>query len=210
MARNTRPDIFQAVAVLSRFSAKYDASHFKSLKRVLRYLKGTSTFGITLRYNTDIFNIVGYADSDWAGDKNSRRSQSGWLITLGGNPVVFGSTQQKSVALSTTEAELMALAVCVRDMLYLHQLLKDVVDVPLPMVCNCDNLGTVQILNSGNRSSRSKHVDIKYFFVREKILEGVIKLVHISSKDNLADLFTKPLPAPAFGTFTQAVLNCTD
>ena len=209
LARNTRPDIFQAIAVLSRYSAKYDSSHFKALKRILRYLKGTIDYGIVLRKKSDTFDIVGYADSDWAGDKNSRRSQSGWIVTLSGNPVVFGSTQQKSVALSTTEAELMALSMCVRDMLYLHQLLKDIVTIPLPMVCNCDNLGTVQILNSGNRSSRSKHVDIKYFFVREKIMEGVIKLVHIPSKDNMADLFTKPLPAPAFGTFTQTVLNRT-
>ena len=92
----------------------------------------------------------------------------------------------------------MALAMCVKDMMYLHQLLKDFIDVPLPMVLHCDNLGTVQILNSGNKTSRSKHVDIKYFFVRERILDGTVKVVHVASKDNVADLFTKPLPSSTF------------
>ena len=207
IARNTRPDIFHSVAVLSRFSAKCGSSHFKSLKRVLRYLKGTADDGLTLYRKRDTFDIVGFCDADWASDKNSRRSQSGWVVYLSGNPVVFGSTQQKSVALSTTEAELMALSVCVRDMLSLKQLLDDVVTIPLPMVCYCDNMGTVQMMNNGSRSSRSKHIDIRYFFVREKIVEGVIKLVHVPSKENPADMFTKPLPAVSFCALKKEVQN---
>ena len=152
-----------------------------------------------------MFDIVGYSDSDWASDKNSRRSQSGWIVYVAGNPIAFGSTQQKSVALSTTEAELMALSMCVRDMLYLKQLIHDFVEIPLPMVVHCDNMGTVQILNSGNKTPRSKHVDIKYFFVREKIVDGTVKVVHVPSKENAADLFTKPLPSSTFLTLSPVV-----
>jgi hypothetical protein len=207
IARNTRPDIMQAIATMSRFSSKYGSTHFKALKRILRYLKGTAEYGLVIKNTTNTFKLEAYADSDWASDKNSRRSQSGWVIFLAGNPIVFGSTQQRSVALSTTEAELMALSMCVRDLLYMKQLLDDIVRVPIPMVCHCDNLGTVQVLNSASRSARSKHIDIRYFFVREKIVEGLIKVVHIPSVKNCADIFTKPLPTATFSAFTKTVLN---
>ena len=85
----------------------------------------------------------------------------------------------------------MALTSCVRDMLYLHQVLDPVVSVPLPMTVYCDNLGTCQLVTNGNKTSRSKHVDIKYFFIHEKIKNGVLSVEHVSSKDNCADIFTK-------------------
>ena len=161
-ATSTRPDISFLVATLSQFMWNPGSAHWEAAKRVMHYLKGTADYGITLG-TTDV-GLEAYVDADWASQPH-HHSMSGYVILLNGGPVAWSSRKQPLVALSTAEAEYIALTTVIREVLYLQLLLNELyepVDLPTPVYCN--NQAAIAIATNNKFHSHTKHIDLRYHF----------------------------------------------
>jgi hypothetical protein len=139
-------------------------------------------------------NLVGFADSDWGGDLTTRRSTTGYLFTLAGAAISWSSKRQPTVALSSTEAEYMSACSAAQETVYLRALLKDLGHPQNgPTVLHQDNQGAIAIGSDFISNRRTKHIDIKYHFIREKVEDGVIRLQYIPTAEMVADCLTKPV-----------------
>ena len=158
----TRPDIAQAVGVVSKFCANPTQSHFTAAKRILRYLKGTVSLGLSYKKCADGI-LTGYSDADWAGDVDDRHSTSGNVFSLARGAVSWLSKKQATVALSTAEAEYVALSTATQEAIWLRRLLTDVGE-PLeePIVIHEDNQGAIAMAKNPVGHARTKHIDIRY------------------------------------------------
>lgn len=196
----TRPDLCVAVNILSRYASKSNKELWQCLKRVLRYLKGSSKLKLTYKRSefTDI--LCGYVDSDWANDENDRKSTTGFLFKLFEHCTICWNTKkQNSVAASSTEAEYMALFEAVREALWLKSFLISInVIMTKPIVIFEDNNGCINISKNPVCHKRSKHIDVKYHFSREQVEKKVIDVKYVFTGNQLADLLTKPLPVAKF------------
>jgi transposase InsO family protein len=193
----SRPDLSHAASVLSRYISKWSKNHFSAAKHLLRYIKGTTDYALTFKA---VKQTVGYCDADWGGDLDTRRSTTGYLFKIFGGVVSWRSRRQPTVALSTTEAEYMASADAARQAIWLRQLLEDLQlglgQDPFPIYN--DNAGTVALSKNPVYHERSKHIGLRHHYLRERVEDGTISLLHIPSVNNIADLFTKPLPRDQF------------
>lgn len=203
----TRPDITYAVQALGRHLQSSNEEHFAAGKRILRYLKGTKELG--LRYGVSGSNaLIGYADADWASDKDTRRSTTAYVFVLGGAAVSWASKLQPTVALSSSEAEYMSACSAVQEAIHLKRLMKSLgYDQDGPTVIFEDNQGAIKISENPTLHKRSKHIDIKFHFVREKVGTGEVKLVYIETEKQLADILTKPLLKPRVVRLRSKVLG---
>ncbi|XP_043461176.1 secreted RxLR effector protein 161-like [Leptopilina heterotoma] len=194
LANATRPDIAFAASALSRFCSDPGIEHWIIAKRVLRYLKATSHFGISYIKNQE--NLQAYTDSDWAGDIDDRKSCSGNVLILSGGPISWKSKKQASVALSTMEAEYLALSEISREVIYVKRLLSDmgfVQRAKSPIKVFCDNQSAIELSKNCVFHKRSKHIDIRFHFTRELVENKEIKISYIRTDMMLADVLTKPL-----------------
>ncbi|KAK3233736.1 hypothetical protein CYMTET_55980 [Cymbomonas tetramitiformis] len=208
VARCSRPDIMAAVSVLSRFCTTYGPEHFMALKQVVRYLKGTKDYELVLR----TASVPGgggtgpsrplplsiYTDSDYAGCKVTRRSTSGIAVFLCGSLVIFSSMIQKSVSLSTTEAEIIAMSEGAREVKYVLNVLDSLVDICRPVPMYCDNQGAIHLATNYVNNSRSKHIEVRNMYIRELIKAKDTEALYTGTDDNTADIMTKPLALPIF------------
>lgn len=195
LATATRPDIAHAVSCLSQFLTKYSREHWNAAKRVLRYLKGTINIGITYKARGD--SLQGFTDADWGNCPMDRRSYTGYVFTYNGGAVSWESRKQRTVALSSTEAEYMALTEASKEAIHLRKLLtcinhEDSTDI----VLYSDNQGALRLADNPVFHSRSKHIDIRHHFVRQVVNKKLVRLEHISTDDMAADMLTKGLPRP--------------
>lgn len=189
-AQITRPDICFAVNMLSRFSENPGKAHWNAVKRVMRYLKGTIDKGLV--YNGKSSEILGFCDADWASDIDSRRSTTGYVFVHQGAAISWGTRRQRTIALSTTEAEFMAIVAAIQESIWLKRLEKEVVaDAEKSMVLYCDNKSAIHIATNNSFSSRTKHVDIKAKFISEAAKNDKITLKYIETNNMLADILTK-------------------
>ena len=197
-AITTRPDIAQAVGVVSKFCANPTQSHLTAAKRILRYLKGTIYRGLSYKKCAD-GNLIGYSDADWAGDVDDRHSTSGNVFLLAKGAVSWLSKKQATVALSTAEAEYVALTTATQEAIWLRRLLTDV-GKPLaePVVINEDNQGAIAMAKNPVGHARTKHIDVRYHFVREGVQDGAIILKYVATDEMIVDILTKPLPKYPF------------
>ena len=194
----TRPDITYAVSNVSRFCKNPTKQHWTAVKRILRYLKGTPNHGLLYTKN-DPKNCVGYSDADWAGDVNDRKSTSGYLFKMSGAPVSWKSKKQSCVALSTAEAEYMALSSAAQEATWIRQLTKDLQNGPTrPTVIHEDNQSAICMAKNPQFHGRTKHIEIKYHFIREKVHDGIIELKYCKTNDMIADILTKGLSFEKF------------
>lgn len=194
----TRPDILFAVSLLSRFMHCATEIHLQAAKRVLRYIKGTINYGVKFGKSAD-FKLFGFSDSDWAGSIDDRRSTSGYCFSLGSGIFSWCSKKQDIVTQSTAEAEYVAATAAVNQVLWLRKIFVDVhLEQTESTEVFVDSQGAIDISHNPVFHNKTKHFSIKFHFLREVQQNGDIILVHCRSADNLADLFTKPLP---FGTF---------
>lgn len=194
----TRVDIAHSVGVVSRYLNNPTISRWNAVKRILKYLLGTSDLGITYR-KEESFNLVGFSDSDYASDYNTRHSTSGYLFKLCGGPVTWSSKKQSSVCLSTTEAEYVAAAQAAKEAIWLQELLQDIGEqIVKPTPIYIDNQSAIKLIHNPEHHSRTKHIDIKYHFVREKYEEGIIVPLFVDTNNQEADLLTKPLTSSKF------------
>ena len=208
----TRPDLCYSVTNLSQHLAKPTLAHLNAAKHVLRYLKGTPSRNLVFRKTEEGLNLTGFCDADW-GASEDRRSINGYGFRLSnhGPLVSWKSRKQPTVALSTCETEYMSLAAAVQEAKFLFQLLESMgagnKDVFSPVTLYCDNQGALALAKNPVQHQRSKHIDIRYHFVRSEIQKQLLNLVYVPSKDNLADIFTKPLPGPRIKTFLSVILG---
>jgi hypothetical protein len=202
----SRPDIYNATRDCARHMSAPNESHMKALKHLMKYVVGTADRGLVLfpdRMWTDCsefkFKIRGRSDSDYAANKDDRRSISGGVVYLEGCPITFRSSTQKFVTLSVTEAESAAGVMVAQDMLYIYRLLGSIgLTVELPMLLEMDNKGAVDLANNWSVGGRTRHVDVRNHFLRELKDEGLIIVKHIPGDENEADIFTKNTAAPVF------------
>ena len=160
----TRPDIAQAVGAVSKFNSCPTEAHLTAVKRIFRYLKGTINLCVNERSaDNDLF---GFSDADWAGDMNDRHSTTGNLFMMSGAAITWSSKKQPVVALSTTEAEYVALSAATQEAVWLSRLLSDIKAPPQTLILiKEDNQGTIAIARNPVSHSRTKHIDIKFHYV---------------------------------------------
>lgn len=195
----TRPDISYAVGQVAQFCHDPKQVHWSAVTRILSYLKGTSKFGVVYKVGEKPQVLTAYADSDYAGDTDSRKSTSGFLLIFNEGPIAWGSRRQSCVSLSTTEAEYVAMCEATKEIVWARQLLDSIGCVQTqPTALFGDNQGAVKLTLNPEFHRRTKHIDIRYHYIREQQVSGNIAVVHIGTKDQLADLLTKALPGPAF------------
>jgi hypothetical protein len=195
LANYTRPDISHAVGVLSRYLDSYEEGHWIAAKRILRYLKGTTNFGLWFdgMYDGKPKDLVGFVDSDWAGDKSDRKSTTGWMMRIGNATVTWKSQKQNSVALSTAEAEYIAAASATQEVMWMKQVLKDCGIKMGTVILKEDNQSCIALTKNPVKQTRTKHIDIRYHYIRDLVEQREIMLEYVDTKENMADLFTKPL-----------------
>ena len=195
----TRPDLAFAIGLLTRFNSNPGKSHVGALKRVLRYLKGSIDFQLTYGAESSgssgsMLAVLGHCDSDWGGSIDDRRSVSGTVFTIAGGAVTWQAQRQKSVALSTVEAEYMAACQAAKDAVWLRAFLVGLgLNASAPTSIHCDSQGAIALAKNPEHHQRSKHIDMRYHFVREQVTGGVITLDYTSTSDMVADQLTKPL-----------------
>ena len=191
-ATSTQPDIAFPVAISSQFMRNPGHAHWEEVKDVIRYLKGTADFQLTL--GTSSTRLEAYVDSDWASQPH-RHSMSGYTVYLHGSPVAWSARKQSLIALSTAEAEYIALTAVAREMLYLQAFLEEIYGpVPSPIPIYCDNQGAITLASNNKFHARTKHIDIRYHFIRHLIRNRVFDLLYCPTEENIADTFTKALP----------------
>ena len=195
---HTRPDIANAVGIVARFQVDPKETHLIAVKRIFRYLKGTIDFGLWYDKNSD-FILKSFTNVDWAGCVEDRKSTNGGAFFLGNRLVSWLSKKQDCIAQSTAESEYVATANNCTQVIWMKQMLKDIgVLLEEPIVIYCDNTSTINMSKNQVMHSKTKHISIKYHFIRDKVANKEVRLEYICSKEQIADIFTKPLPKDAF------------
>ena len=209
LAVATRLDIAFSVNQLARVMSAPDEFHWESAKKVMRYLKGTMNLGITFSGGVNNDNVlVGYSDSDWGSCPVTRKSTTGYVFMLNNGAISWNSKLQTTVAISTMEAEYMAMCATMQEGVFLRQLLKDMnFEQKDSTDINEDNIGAISLAKKPVITNRSKHIDIKFHFVREKVEKKVFRTPHVGTGDMIADVFTKAITKLAFLRFRDAMMN---
>lgn len=189
----TRPDITFATNFLARYCENPGRVHWGAVKRIFRYLRGTSRWKLTFGENDE--HLVGYTDSDWAADLDQRKSTSAYLFTLYGGAISWSSKRQPTTALSSTEAEYMALVATIQEAMWLGGAYKEIFGNRPNIKVLADNKGAIQVVKNCSYSSRTKHIDIRMKFIKEKLDDVDLKIEYLPTDEMPADILTKPAPA---------------
>ena len=208
---STRPDIAYAVGQLSRFNDCHGPAHHAAAKHLLRYLRGTFNKGITYgQFNTE---PIGFSDSSWASDKDSARSVSAYVFFSAGGPVAWRSKTQTTVALSTAQAEYQALAAATQEAIHQRLLsceLDPLLDFKRPVIIFEDNTACIAMSENPVNHEKTKHIFLKYHFIRECVENKNIQVHYLSTDLMIADLLTKPTDVNVCRELGPFLLGCTD
>jgi hypothetical protein len=197
-----------SVCMCARFQVDPKEVHLRAVKRILRYLVHTPKFGLLYPKGSS-FDLIGYLDADWAGCKIDRKSTSGTCQFLGRSLVSWTSKKQNSVALSTAEAEYIVVGHCCAQLLWMRQTLRDYGNKFSKVPLLCDNESAIRMADNPVEHSRTKHIAIRYHFLRDHQQRGDIEIAYVNTKEQLADIFTKPLDEKTF-TKLRNELNILD
>lgn len=190
----TRPDLAYAVSRLSRYTSNPSSEHWKSITRLLRYVRYTREYG--LHYESYPVVIEGYSDANWISDIKDSRSTSGYVFTLGGAAISWKSSKQTVIARSTMESEFIALDKCGEEAEWLRQFVEDIPRWPKPVtaICiHCDSQSAIGRAQSTMYNGKSRHIRRRHNTIRQLLSTGVISIDYVKSKDNIADPLTKGL-----------------
>nr|KYP72642.1 Retrovirus-related Pol polyprotein from transposon TNT 1-94 [Cajanus cajan] len=194
-----RPDLAYAISLVSRFMANPGQLHWNALKWLFRYLNGTLGCGLRFkRSHTEGDAVIGYVDADFAGCLDTRKSLTGYVFTMFGSAVTWKANLQSVVSLSTTEAEYIALTEGAKEGSWLKGLIGDLGINQSRVTINCDSQSAIHLANHHTYHERTKHIDIRYHFIRDMIETRKIQVLKIATEDNPADMLTKSLPRAKF------------
>lgn len=218
----TRPDLSYSVGIAARFMSKPEQQHLDAVTHILRYIKATLDYGISFQ-RSNTLTLEGYTDADYLGCLDTRRSTSGYVFKLAAGPISWASKCQPTISDSTTKAEYKALSEATKEAVYLRRLLLELGSLPallVPVGCkdstiqsdlsnahiptihdvhlNCDNQGSIRLAQNPIFHARTKHIEAKHHFVRERILEGEVSLKYVATTEQHADIFTKQVCRQTF------------
>lgn len=198
-----------SVSVISRYMENPTEMHLRAAKRIFRYLKGTTDFGIFYK-KVKKSSFLGFTDSDYAGDIDDRKSTSGNVFLMSSGAISWSSKKQQIVTLSTTEAEFVAAASCSCQAIWLRRMLEVLGNQQQDSTTiYCDNVSAIRLSRNPVMHGRSKHIDVRYHFLRDLCKDGVIELQFCKSEDQVADLMTKPLKQPVFEKLRSVLGVCS-
>ena len=182
--------------------------HMMAVKRILRYLRGTTELGVCYQKKGGTEGLIGYSDSDYAGDLDDRRSTSGYVFMMSSGAVAWSSKKQAIVTLSTTEAEFIYAAMCACQAIWMKRILKQLNWDQKNCVIYCDNCSTIKLSKNPVMHGRSKHIAVRYHFLRDLSKDGEIELKYCSTHEQVADIMTKPLKLDAFTKLREQLGVC--
>lgn len=189
----TRPDISFACSQLSQYNHGFGKEHWLAAKRILRYLAGTLNHGLCFYRSSDLY-VTAYADADWANDVLDRKSYTGYVIKLGKNNINWESRKQRCVALSSTEAEYLAITDVMKDLCFLKNFLFEILCKDIDVILYNDNQSAHKLLEAKEYChKKTKHIDLRYHFIKDLIQKGFAKVKYLPSNNMIADVLTKPL-----------------
>ena len=191
LAVMSRPDIAYSISYLSQFNNCHNETHFNHAKRVLKYLQKTKHY--CLKYSKDNLELKGFVDADWASDTLDRKSYTGFCFTMCGSVISWQSRKQKTVSLSSTEAEYVALSEATREAIYLRNLMYEITGKLCVITLHCDNQSALKLAVNNQSLNRTKHIDVRHHYVKDAIKNNLIKVKYISTQEMPADLLTKGL-----------------
>ncbi len=189
----TRPNLSYVIRVVSQFMQTPRKPHLDAVRRILRYIKHTLQCGIFYETKSQ-FQVHGYTYADWAGNVSDRRSTNGFMFSFGSGAISWSSKKQPTIAFSSTEAKYRGATITACEVVWLQKLLSDLGQlVDAPVVVYCDNISSILFANNLVYHARTKHIEVHYHFIREKVIAKEIDLIHVSTEDQVADIFTKAL-----------------
>ncbi|XP_047315455.1 secreted RxLR effector protein 161-like [Impatiens glandulifera] len=201
---HTRPDISYVVDIASRYMEKPATLHQQAVKDILRYVKGTMNYGIQLRRGREVEELVGFTDSDLAGDTDDRKNTRGMVFYLNGNLITWSSQKQRTIVLSSCEAEFMAATVASCQRLWLRNLLSEVLGCELrPVTLYVDNKSAIELMKNPVFHGRRKHIDIRFHFIRECVKNQQIVVEFVGTREQRADILTKALARVKFAEMRE-------
>ncbi|KAM3294017.1 hypothetical protein ACQJBY_037111 [Aegilops geniculata] len=206
----TRPDVCYAINRVCQYLHVPRTSHWSAVKHILRYICFTASYGLLLQ-PAPSYEISAFSDADWAGCPDDRRSTGGYAVFLGPNLIAWNARKQATVSRISTEAEYKVVADATAEIIWVQSLLRELrVPSAHSPVLWCDNIGATYLSSNPVFHARTKHIEVDYHFVRERVAQKLLSIKFISSKDQLADIFTKPLPQSQFvGCRRNLNLLCT-
>ena len=198
-ATTTRPDIASAIGILAQYMSAPSMNHWSGIKRILRYIKGTLKYGLLFTAGDTRNHLVGYSDSDWAGDIDTRRSTSGYSFLIGCSLVSWSSRKQATVAKSSTEAEYVALSFATQEAIWLRRLLRSIgCSADSTTTIYEDNQGAIELSRNPKHHNRTKHIDTSFHFTRERVVSKEVSVQYCPTSEMIADAMTKALPRNSF------------
>ena len=194
LVKHSRPDIANATRELSKSMDGATEVAYQELLRVIKYVLDTEGYGLKLepKMNLEMWSIIAFSDSDWAGDKQSRISVAGYVLYFCGVAIAWKSKGMKHITLSSSEAELVALSECVKDVRFVIMIMEDLgLNLHRPVTVMVDNVGAMFLAENATTSQRTRHIDIRYKWVNEFVENGDVKIVFVKTAENDSDIFTK-------------------
>ncbi|XP_021735132.1 uncharacterized protein LOC110701816 [Chenopodium quinoa] len=201
----TRPDISYVVQQVCLFMHSPLVEQLDALKRILRYIRGTTYFGLQL-HKSSVSSLVSYTDADWGGCPDTRRSTSGYCVYLGDNLISWSSKRQPTLSKSSCEAEYRGVANVVSESCWVRNLLLELfLPISKATLVYCDNVIAIYLSSNPVQHQRTKHIEMDVHFVREKVQKGEVRVLHVPSRYQIADIFTKVLPKVLFDDFRDSL-----
>lgn len=201
----TRPDISYAVQQVCLHMHAPKDDHMNALKRILRYIQGTLDYGLHL-YKSSFSDLVSYTDADWGGCPDTRRSTSGYCVFFGDNLISWSSKRQPTLSRSSAEAEYRGVANVVSESCWIRNLLLELhYPIQKATLVYCDNVSAIYLSVNPVQHQRTKHIEMDIHFVREKVARGQVRVLHVPSRYQIADIFTKGLPRILFDEFRDSL-----
>ncbi len=202
----TRPDRCQAVGLMARYFSNPGPGHWKCVKIIIRYLKGTKDYWLC--YKGRELSLLGYSDADWGGDRDSSKSTSSYVFMLGNKSILWISKKQTCTALSTMKAKFVVSAAAVQEALWISSFLEhlgSIVSIKKPITIYCDSMAALAYTKDPKYHGKTIHISMKYNFVRDAIEEGEVKMEYLSTNLMVAYPLTKPLPPIPFARHVKAM-----
>jgi Reverse transcriptase (RNA-dependent DNA polymerase)/Integrase core domain/GAG-pre-integrase domain len=202
----TRPDIAFAVSRMAKYVESPTILHWKAVKHIMRYIRHTSDYGLEFGGSGNV-DFKCFCDSDWGGDTATRKSTSGYIFCMAGGAISWSSKKQAVVALSSTESEYVGLSLAAKEAVWLRRLVGGIGISEIyngePVTIFADNQGSIKLAENDSTSKRTKHIDIRYHFTKNAILEGEITLKYCNTTEMVADMMTKPLGKVKLEAFSE-------